>query len=195
MTRQHTVCINTIIFNYLITNSTRTRGAKNSYPILVTRLCKNFLPDVFDSYDRVFFAAERATSAYDSCLHAVWTLSVQLEDAQAESSSEELLEEDNEPAFWQQPLPTDFRALMSSIWKGMKKNFKGQIRLRKQMEEQTTRLDCIEEGLRRSQSAGLSTTTGPSRRRGDIFSLLYFMHVFYLHTLGTMHEIGMGGEY
>ena len=162
----------------------------------MTRLCKNFLPDnVFDSYDRVFVAPERATSAYNSCLHAVWTPSFQPEDAQAESSSEELLEEDDEPAFWQQPLPTDSRAFMSSIWKGMKKIFKGQIRLRRQIEEYTTRLDHIEEGLRRSQSAGLSTIAGPSHRRGDILSLLYFMHVFHLHTLAAMHEIGVGGEY
>ena len=78
----------------------------------MTRLCKNFLPDnVFDSYDRVFVTPEWATSAYNSCLHAVWTLSLQLEDAQAESSSEELLEEDNEPAFWQQPPPTDLEPL------------------------------------------------------------------------------------
>jgi len=66
----------------------------------VTHLCKNFLPDnIFDSYDRVFVALERATSAYNSCLHAVWTLSVQPEYAQAESSSEELLEEDVDPTF------------------------------------------------------------------------------------------------
>ena len=53
------------------------------------------------------------------------------EDAQAESSSEELLEEDDEPIFCQQPPPTDSRAFMSSIWKCMKKIFKGQIRLKK----------------------------------------------------------------
>ena len=115
MTRQHTVCINTTIFNCLITNSTRTRGAKYSHPVLVTRLCKNFLPDnVFDFYDRVFVATERLTSAYNSCLHAVLTPSVQPEDAQAESSSEELLEDDDDPAFWQQTPPTDSRAFMSN---------------------------------------------------------------------------------
>ena len=103
MTRQHTICINTTIFHAIITNSTRTRGAKYSHPVLITRLCRNFLPDaVFDSYDRVFVAQERATSSYNSCLHAVWTPSVQPEDAPAESSSEELLEDDDDPAFWQQ---------------------------------------------------------------------------------------------
>jgi len=45
MTRQHTFCINTTIFHSLITNSSRTRGAKYSHPVLITRLCKNFLPD------------------------------------------------------------------------------------------------------------------------------------------------------
>ena len=85
-----------------ITNSTRTRGAKYSHPVLITRLCGNFLPDaVFDSYDRVFVAQEWATSAYNSCLHAVWTPSIQPEDAPDESSSEKLLEDDDDPAFWQ----------------------------------------------------------------------------------------------
>ena len=78
----------------------------------------------------------------------------------------ELLEEEDEPAFWQQDPPTDSRAFMSIIWRGMKKIFRGQVRLRKQVEEQTSRLDRIEEGLRHSQSAGPSTTAGPSRRRG-----------------------------
>jgi len=77
MTRQHTVCINMTIFHCIITNSTCTRGAKYSHQVLITRLYKNFLPDVvFYSYDRVFVAPERATSAYNSCLHAVWTPSV-----------------------------------------------------------------------------------------------------------------------
>ena len=74
--------------------------------MLVTRLYKNFLPDdVFDSYNRVFVAPKRAMSTYNSCLYAVWTPSVQPKDAQAESSSEELLEEDDEPTFWQQSPP------------------------------------------------------------------------------------------
>ena len=106
MTRQHTICINKIIFHSLITNSSRTRGAKYSHPVLITRLCRTFLPDaVFDSYDRVFVAQERATSAYNSCLHAVGTPSVQSEDVPVESSSEELLEEEDEPAFWHQDPP------------------------------------------------------------------------------------------
>jgi len=103
MTRQHIICINTTIFHCLITNSTFTRGAKYSHPVLITRLCKNFLPDaVFHSYNGVFVAPERATSAYNSCLHSIWTPSVQPEDAPAESSSEDLLEDADDPAFWQQ---------------------------------------------------------------------------------------------
>jgi len=128
MTRQHTVCINTVIFNCLITNFIQTRGTRYSHSVLVTRLRKNFLPDnVFDSYDRVFVISEWATSAYRSCLHAVWIPNVQPEDAQAESSSEELLEKDDDPAFWQQPLPTDSRAFMSSIWRGMKEILRGRL--------------------------------------------------------------------
>jgi len=102
MTRQHTICINKTIFHSIIANSSRTRGAKYSHPVLITRLCRTFLPyNVVDSYERVFIASERATSAYNSCLHAAWTPSVQSEDAPVESSSEELLEEEDEPAFWQ----------------------------------------------------------------------------------------------
>jgi len=43
MTRQHTICINKTIFHSLITNSSRTRGAKYSHPVLITRcrLSKN----------------------------------------------------------------------------------------------------------------------------------------------------------
>jgi len=133
MTRQHTIYLNKTIFHSLITNSSRTRGAKYSHPVLITRLCRTFLPDaVFDSYDRVFVAPERATSAYNSCLHAIWTPSVQSEDVPVESSSEELLEEEeDEPAFWRQDPPADSRAFMSTIWRGMKKIFRGQIRLRR----------------------------------------------------------------
>ena len=40
MTRQHTICINKIIFHSIITNSSRTRGAKYSHPVLITRLCR-----------------------------------------------------------------------------------------------------------------------------------------------------------
>ena len=82
---------------------------------------------------------------------------------------------------------------MSTIWRGMKKIFRGQIKLRKQVEEQTSRLDRIEEGLRRSQSAGPSTHrwSKPTER---VTPFLYLFHAYiFLHTLGTMHEIGMGG--
>ena len=78
MTRQHTVYLNTVILHSLITNSQRTKSAKYLHPVLVTRLCRNFLPYVvFSTYDRVFVVPECITSAYNSCLHAVWTHSVQ----------------------------------------------------------------------------------------------------------------------
>ena len=38
MMRQHTVCINTMLLQQLIANSQRTRRAKYSLPVLVTRL-------------------------------------------------------------------------------------------------------------------------------------------------------------
>ena len=47
----------------------------------------------------VFLAPERVTSTYNSCLHAVWTPTVQSEDIPTESSSEEQLEEEDEPEF------------------------------------------------------------------------------------------------
>jgi len=167
MTRQHTVYLNTVIFNTLITNSHCTQGAKYSHPVLVTRLCRNFLPyAVLSSYDRVFVALERVTSTYNSYLHAIWTHTVQPEDIPADSSSEEQLAEEDEPEFWRQPPPIDSRAFMSSIWKGMKKIFKVQTRLRRQIERQSTHLERIEEGLRCSQSTCPCTSAGPSRRRG-----------------------------
>ena len=86
---------------------------------------------VVDSYDKVFVAIERATSAYNSCFHEVWTPSVQPEDAPTESSSEELLEDDDDPAFWQQDPPANSRTFMSTIRRGIKKIFRGQVRLRK----------------------------------------------------------------
>ena len=49
----------------------------------------------------MFVAQEKAISAYNSCLHAVWIPSVKSEDVPVESSSEELLEEEDDPAFWQ----------------------------------------------------------------------------------------------
>ena len=134
-TRQYTVCmvcLNTVILYSLITNSQRIKGAKYSHPILVTRLCRNFLLDkVFSAYDRVFVAPECIMSAYNNCLHAVWTPRVQSEDIPAKCSSEELLEEEDKPDFWCQTPPTESHAFMPSIWKGMKKIFKEQIRLKK----------------------------------------------------------------
>ena len=170
MTNTHSVCLNRAIFHAILDNSSRTRGAKFSHPVLITRLCRNFLPDdVFDSFARVSVVAEKPTSAYTGCLHALWTPSAQPEDIPAESSSEESLEEVDEPHFWRQEPPIESRAFMSSIWKGMKKIFRGQVRLRKKVEEESSRLssrlDDIEATLRRSQSAGPSTTAGPKRRR------------------------------
>ena len=108
---------------------------------MITRLCRTFLPDdVFDSFDRVFVTPERPTSSYNSCLHAVWTPSVQPKDIPV-ASSEESFEEEDEPEFWRQDPPADSRAFMSTIWKGMKKIFRGHVRLRKKVEEQSSRLD------------------------------------------------------
>ena len=77
----------------------------------MTHFCRNFLPDeVFFSYDRVFTAPEQITGVYNSCLHAIWNPSVQPVDVLTQSSSEELLEEDDDPAFWQQAQPTDYIA-------------------------------------------------------------------------------------
>jgi len=167
MTRNHTVCLNRAIFHAILDNSSRTRGAKHSHPILITRLCKNFISDaVFNTFDRVLVTVERPTSSYNGCLHALWTPSAQPEDIPVESSSEESLEELDEPQFWRQDPPTESRAFMSTIWKGMKKIFRGQVRLRKKVEEQSSRLDSMEAALRRSQSAGPSTTAGPKRQRG-----------------------------
>ena len=67
-------------------------------------------------------------SAYNSCLHAVWTPTILTEDVPAETSSVEQSEEEGESAFWQQLPPSDTKAFMSSIWKGMKKIFKRQIK-------------------------------------------------------------------
>ena len=75
------------------------------------------------------------------------------------------MDEEDDPHFWQQPPPTETHVFMSSIWKGIKKIFKGQIRLRRQLDAQDSRLERIEDTLRRSHSAGPSTSTGPSRRR------------------------------
>ena len=111
-------------------------------------------------------APEQITSAYNSYLHAVWIPTVQPEDILAECYSEELLEEEDEHDFWRQPPPTESRAFMSSIWKGMKKIFKRQIRLKKQIEMQSAWLEHVEEGLRRSRSAGPSNLAGSSCQRG-----------------------------
>jgi len=170
MTQNHTVCLNRTIFRAIIENSSRTRGAKFSHSILITRLCQNFMSDaIFSTFARVTITLERPTSSYNSCLQALWTPSALHENVPVESSSEESLAEIDEPQFWRQEPPTDTRSFMSSIWKGMKKIFKGQVRLKKKVEEESSRLssrlDDIEARLRRTQSAGPSTTAGPKRRR------------------------------
>ena len=73
--------------------------------------------------------------------------------------------DEDELIFWQQPPPTDSTAFMSSIGKDMKKIFRGQSRLRRQLDDQSTRLEHIEKTLRRSRSTCPSTLTDPSRRR------------------------------
>ena len=58
---------------------------------------QNFLPEAeFIEYDRVLVTPERITSAYNSCLHSIWTPTVQLEDIPAESSSEEHMDEEDD---------------------------------------------------------------------------------------------------
>jgi len=63
------------------------------YPF-VLKLSTRFL-----AYDRVFVAPKRITSAYNSCLYSVWTPTVMPEDVPAECSSEEQIEEGDEPEF------------------------------------------------------------------------------------------------
>ena len=93
---------------------------------------QKFLPDeAFAEFDQVLVTTERITSVYNSCLHSIWTPVVQVEDVPTESSSEEQMEEEDDPEFWQQSPPSNSTAFMSSIWKGMKKIFKGQIKLRR----------------------------------------------------------------
>ena len=100
MNKQHTVYLNMVILHSLITNSQHIKGAKYSHLVLVTRSCRNFLPDeVFSAYNRVFVAPERITSMYNNCLHAIWTPTIQPEDIPAESSSKKQLEDEDEPTF------------------------------------------------------------------------------------------------
>jgi len=77
MTRQHAVCLNTILLQQLIANSQCSRSAKYSLPILVTRLCRNFLPNEdFSEYDLVLVTPECITSVYNTCLYSIWTPTV-----------------------------------------------------------------------------------------------------------------------
>ena len=70
---------------------------------------------------------------------------------------------------------------MSSIWKGMKKNFKGQIKLRRQLDEQNTHLEHIEETLRRFYSADPSTLADRVNGDDDIISSPYLLHLHDYH--------------
>ena len=150
---------------------------------------QKLLPDVeFSEYDRVLVTPERISSAYNSCLHSIWTLTVQFEDVPTESSLEEQIDTEDEPQFWWQPPPTEINAFMSSIWKGMKKIFRGQIRMRRQLEDQNSRLECIEDTFRCSRSAGPSTSVGSSRRRRWDHSLcLFIAFTLTCHALRIMH--------
>jgi len=106
MTRQHTVCLNTVLWQDLIANFQRTRGAKYSHLVLYTLLCRYFLPDeVFSAYYRVFIFTEHITSAYNKFLHAVWIPPAMTEDVPAESSLEERSEKEDEIAFWHNSHP------------------------------------------------------------------------------------------
>ena len=53
----------------------------------------------FAEYDQVLVTNERITSAYNSCLHLIWTPAVQVEDVLAESSSDEQIEKEDDPEF------------------------------------------------------------------------------------------------
>ena len=75
------------------------------------------------------------------------------------------MKEEDEIEFWRQSPPTESEDFMSSILKGVMNIFIGQIRLRNKVEEQTYRLDRIEEGLCHSQPAGSSSSAGPCRHR------------------------------
>ena len=78
------------------------REAKYSLPIIVTHLCRNFLPDeAFAEYDQVLVTTERITSSDNSYPHSIWTPAIQVEDVPAESSLEEQMEEEDDPEFWQ----------------------------------------------------------------------------------------------
>ena len=84
----------------MIANFQRTQDAKYPHPVIVTRLCRHFLPDeVFSAYDRVHVSIERLTSAYNSFLHVVWTPTTMTEDDLAEFSLEERSEEEDESVF------------------------------------------------------------------------------------------------
>ena len=53
----------------------------------------------FSAYDRFFVTPEMITSAYNSCLHSIWTPTIIPEDIPADSSSEEQMEEEDDPEF------------------------------------------------------------------------------------------------
>ena len=101
MTMQHTVCLNIVLWQYMIANFQRSQGAKYSHLVIVTRMCRHFLPDeVLSSYDWVHISTEHIVSAYNSCLHTVWAPIVMIEDVHAETSLEEQSEKEDESAFW-----------------------------------------------------------------------------------------------
>jgi len=101
MTRQHRLCE----YNHFTTGDSQFPMQKE---------CKIFLTNI----------SERTTSAYNRCFYSIWTSAVQTEDVPAETSEEQM--EEDEPVFWEQP-PLVTTAFMFSIWKVMK-IFRGQIR-------------------------------------------------------------------
>ena len=124
MTRQHRLCE----YNHFTTGDSQFPTHKG---------CKTFLTDISDPSGQNLSAGpgifwlwqsicspERTTSAYNRCFYSIWTSAVQTEDVPAETSEEQM--EEDEPVFWEQP-PLVTTAFMFSIWKVMK-IFRGQIR-------------------------------------------------------------------
>ena len=152
-------------------------------PILVTRLCRNFLPaETFAAYDRVFISPERITSAYNSYLHALWTPTDLGEDVPAESSLEDQMEEEDDPEFWQQPPPSNSTAFMSSIWKGMKKILKARFHSGVKWMNNIPAWHVLRR--RFGVHARLAPALRPTRvgGDGDIISSPYLLHL-HLHDI------------
>jgi len=92
------------------------------------------------------------------------------------------MEEEDDPEFWQQSPPSNSTAFMSSIWKDMKKIFKRQIKLRRQLDEQNTRQKHIEESLRIRIRPAPAIRSAQVGREGDISFFPYLLHL-HLHDI------------